>query len=135
MISQQEFDQNRTSLEAQQAAVRAGEANVQDLSVEQGFQKITAPFDGVVTQRNTDVGALINAGSTSGSGQQLFHLARTDILRVYVAVPEVYSPSITVNTHPRGWNSRNIPEVKFQGKVADIAGGIDPHLAHLADRN
>jgi RND family efflux transporter MFP subunit len=124
VISQQEFDQNRTNLDAAQAAVRAGEANVQDLTVEQGFQKITAPFDGVVTQRNTDVGALINAGSTAGKAQELFHVARTDILRVYVSVPEIYSPLIKPGMS--AWlDLAEYPGVKFLGKVADVAGAID----------
>ena len=127
VISQQEFDQNRTSLEARQAAVQAAEANVQDLTVQQGFQKITAPFPGIVTQRNTDVGALINAGSnaTSSSAQQLFHVARTDILRVYISVPEVYSPLVRIDT-PAWLDLAEYPGVKFQGKVADVAGAIDP---------
>ena len=127
VISQQEFDQNRTTLEARQATVQAGEANVQDLTVQQGFQKITAPFTGVVTRRDTDVGALINAGSSSASStaQELFHVARTDILRVYISVPEIYSPLVKINT-PAWLELAEYPGVKFQGKVADVAGAIDP---------
>jgi membrane fusion protein (multidrug efflux system) len=127
VISQQEFDQNRTTLEARQATVGAGEANVQDLTVEQGFQKLTAPFTGVVTRRDTDVGALINAGSSSASStaQELFHVARTDILRVYISVPEIYSPLVRLDT-PAWLELAEYPGVKFQGKVADVAGAIDP---------
>jgi RND family efflux transporter MFP subunit len=126
VISQEEYDTNRTTLEAQQAAVKADQANVQDLTVEQGFQKITAPFDGVVTRRNTDVGALINAGSndTSSTAQELFHVARTDILRVFISVPEVYSPMVTIDT-PASLELAEDPGVKVQGKVAHVAGGID----------
>lgn len=126
VVSQQEYDQNRTSLEAQQAAVRAGEANVQDLTVEQGFQKITAPFNGVVTRRNTDVGALINAGSSSSSAtaQELFHVARTDILRVFISVPEVYSSQVRLDT-PAWLELAEYPGVKFHGEVAHVAGAID----------
>ena len=126
VISQQDFDQNRTSLEAQQAAVQAGEANVQDLTVQQGFQKITAPFTGVVTRRNTDVGALINAGSSSASGttQELFHVARTDILRVFISVPEVYSSMVTIDS-PAWLELAEYPGVKLHGKVAHVAGAID----------
>lgn len=123
VISQQEFDQNRTNLEAAQAAVKAGEANVQDLTVEQGFQKITAPFGGVVTRRNTDVGALINAGSSSA--QELFHVARTDVLRVFISVPEVYSAMVRLDT-PASLDVAEYPGVKFQGKIAHLAGAIDP---------
>ncbi|HEX4083576.1 MAG TPA: efflux RND transporter periplasmic adaptor subunit [Chthoniobacteraceae bacterium] len=123
VISQEDFDQNRTNMEAQQAAVTAAQANVQNLTVMKGFQKITAPFPGVVTKRSTDVGALINAGN-AGS-QELFHVARTDILRVYISVPEVYAPQIRLDT-PAWLELSEFPGVKFQGKVAHIAGGIDP---------
>jgi RND family efflux transporter MFP subunit len=126
VISQQDFDTDRTNLAGQQAAVQAADANVRDLSVEQGFQNITAPFDGVVTRRNTDVGALINAGSndTSSTAQELFHVARTDILRVYITVPEVYSSMVRIDT-PAWLELAEYPGVKFQGKVAHVAGAID----------
>jgi len=126
VISQQDFDTDRTNLEGQQASVQAGEANVGDLTVQQGFQDITAPFNGVVTRRNTDVGALINAGSndTSSTAQELFHVARTDILRVFISVPEVYSSMVTVDT-PAWLELAEAPGVKFQGKVAHVAGAID----------
>jgi RND family efflux transporter MFP subunit len=127
VISQEEYDTRRTTLEAQQAMVRAAQANVQNLAVEQGFQKITAPFNGVVTRRDTDVGALINAGSdpTSYNGAELFQLARTDILRVYISIPEIYSPMVKLDT-PAWLELAEAPGEKFQGKVADIAGAIDP---------
>jgi len=127
VISQQEFDQDRATLDAQQGAVLADQAVVQNLSVQTGFQQITAPFTGVVTRRDTDVGALINAGSstTSSSGQELFHLARTDILRVFISVPEVYSSMVRLDT-PAFLQLAEAPGVKFQGKVAHIAGAIDP---------
>ncbi len=126
VISQQDYDQDRTTLEARQAAVQSGEANVQDLTVMQSFEQIRAPFTGVVTRRNTDVGALINAGSSasSSSAQELFHVARTDILRVFISVPEVYSPMVTVDT-PAWLELAEYPGVKFQGKVAHVAGAID----------
>jgi RND family efflux transporter MFP subunit len=127
VISQQEYDQDRTGLDAQQAAVRADEAAVQNLTVQTDFQKITAPFTGVVTRRDTDVGALINAGSnaTSSSAQELFHVARTDILRVFISVPEVYSEMVKLDT-PAFLELAEAPGVKFQGKVAHIAGALDP---------
>lgn len=124
VISQQEFDQNRTNLDAQEAAVKAGEANVQNLKVQQGFQKITAPFTGVVTRRNTDVGALINSGNAGNNAQELFHVARTDILRVFIQVPEVYSSMVTVDSS--AWlDLAEAPGVKFHGKVAHVAGALD----------
>ena len=127
VISQQEYDVARTTMDAQDAAVKAGEANVQDLQVQQGFQKITAPFAGVVTRRDTDVGALINAGrdATGASAQELFHVARTDILRVYIYVPQIYSPEVKLNA-PAYLDLAEFPGVKFQGKISHIAGAIDP---------
>ena len=126
VVSQQEFDQNRTALDAQQAAVLAGDASVQNLKVMQDFQKITAPFPGVVTRRNTDVGALINAGtgSASNNAQELFHIARTDILRVFINVPQVYSSLVQIDT-PAYLSVAEQPGKKIAGKVAHIAGGID----------
>ncbi len=126
VVSQQEFDQNRTALDAQQASVLAGDANVQNLKVMQDFQKIIAPFPGIVTRRNTDVGALINAGtgSASNNAQELFHIARTDVLRVFINVPQVYSSLVQVDTPAYLVLSEN-PGKKIEGKVAHIAGAID----------
>lgn len=125
--SQQEFDQNRTALEAMQAAVQAGEANVQNLTVQKNFQKILAPFPGVVTKRNTDVGALITAGSGSSGagGQELFHLARTDTLRAFIYVPQVYSPMVALDTAAY-LEFAEFPGEKFYGKIANVSGALDP---------
>ena len=120
--SQQEFDQARTSMDAQKAAVQASEAALQNLKVQQGFQNIMAPFDGVVTRRNTDVGALINA---SGGGQELFRVARTDILRVYVYVPQAYAAFVREGS-TAFLVLEEFPGEKIPGKVAHIAGAIDP---------
>lgn len=127
VASQAEFDQNRTSLEAMQAAVAAGEANVQNLSVMQGFQKIDAPFPGVVTRRNVDVGTLINAGtgSMANNAQELFHLARTDILRAFLNVPQAYSASVALDT-PAYLELAEHPGQRFPGKVSHVSGAIDP---------
>ena len=125
VISQQEFDQNRTNLEATDAAVQAGEAAVQNLTVQQDFQKITAPFDGVVTRRNIDVGSLVSGnGNASNSGQELFHVARTDILRVFIQVPQVYSQLVKIDTS--AWLELvESPGQKFEGKIAHISGALD----------
>ncbi|HWB59534.1 MAG TPA: efflux RND transporter periplasmic adaptor subunit [Chthoniobacteraceae bacterium] len=125
VISQQEFDQSRTNLEAMNAAVQAADANVQNLAVQQGFQKITAPFDGVVTKRNIDVGSLVSGnGNASISGQEMFHVARTDVLRVFIQVPQVYSAQVKLDT--AAWlDLTESPGVKFQGKVAHISGALD----------
>jgi multidrug efflux pump subunit AcrA (membrane-fusion protein) len=105
-VSQQETDQNVINLKAVQATLESNAANVRRLEQLQSFEKIYAPFDGIITARSTDIGALIDAGaggSSAASGvsgatgsqpRELFHMAYTRTLRVYVAVPEVYSPSV-----------------------------------------
>jgi RND family efflux transporter MFP subunit len=89
-VSQQETDQFVGSYHAMQATVEANAANVRRLEELQSFEKVYAPFDGVITARNTDIGALINAGVNAPS-QELFHMAAIDKLRIYVAIPEVYA--------------------------------------------
>jgi RND family efflux transporter MFP subunit len=92
-VSQQEADQVAGDLAAKQAAVAASEANVGRYKELQGYERITAPFAGVITARDTDVGALINAGSAS-EPHELFHLDSIGKLRVFVSVPEVYADSV-----------------------------------------
>jgi len=89
-VSKQETDQAVTDLSARQASVDSMTANVHRLEQLQSFEKVYAPFAGVITARNTDIGALINAGA-GGVPQELFHMAAVNKLRVYVAVPEVDS--------------------------------------------
>jgi len=89
-VSKQETDETIGDLNAKKAIVESAASNVRRLEDTQGFHKIYAPFDGVITARNTDTGSLINAGSTN-SGKELFHLAAVNRLRVYVNVPEVYA--------------------------------------------
>ena len=71
--------------------MQSAEANVKRLQELQSFEKIYAPFTGVITARNTDIGALIDSGSSGGTRTELFHMVQPDKLRVYVNVPEVYS--------------------------------------------
>ncbi len=122
VATQQEFDQNRTNVDAMKAAVQAAEASSQNLAVQQSFQKLTAPFAGVVTRRNTDVGALI---SGAGGGQELFRVARTDILRVNVYVPQAYAAFVEVGSRAF-LDFAEFPGEKFEGKVAHTAGAMDP---------
>src|SRR5271163_2086938 len=90
-VSKQETDNAAGDYAAKQATVQSAQANVRRLEELQAFEKIYAPFDGVITARNTDIGALIDSGSSGGSRTELFHIAQPDKLRVYVNVPEVYS--------------------------------------------
>jgi RND family efflux transporter MFP subunit len=89
-VSKQETDQAVSNLAAQKATVNSRQADENRLEQLQGFEKVTAPFDGVITARSTDLGALIDAGAVAQS-KELFHLAAIDKLRVFVAIPEVYS--------------------------------------------
>jgi RND family efflux transporter MFP subunit len=93
-VSQQEVDNNNQNLNSQSANVQAASAEVGRLEQMQGFEKIYAPFDGVITARKTDLGDLINAGN-SGVGAELFRISSIGMIRVYVNVPEVYSDAIT----------------------------------------
>jgi RND family efflux transporter MFP subunit len=93
VVSSQEADQVRSDLSAKQAIYVAAEANVQRVRELQNFEKVIAPFDGVVTARGTDIGALVNPGSAATS-RELFHLAAVQKLRVYVSVPEIYADGI-----------------------------------------
>src|SRR5258708_1445061 len=92
-VSQQEVDNNNENLISQTANVQAASAEVGRLEQMQGFEKIYAPFDGVLTARKTDVGDLINAGN-SGLGAELFRISNITTMRVYGNVPEVYSEAI-----------------------------------------
>ena len=92
-VSQQDVDVNNQNLDAQKANAQAASANVSRLEQMQGFEKVTAPFDGTITQRLTDIGDLINAGN-GGTGHELFHISKINVIRAYVTVPETYSAQI-----------------------------------------
>src|SRR6266478_1672193 len=122
-VSRQETDEKIADLSARKATVDSNASNVHRLEDLQSFQKIYAPFDGVLTARNTDVGALIDAGANS-SGKELFHLAAIDTLRVFVAIPEVYSRA----ARPGAVASLTLDEFpgrSFQGTLARTSSSID----------
>jgi membrane fusion protein, multidrug efflux system len=93
-VSMQEIDERTADLNNKRAAVKSGEANVERLEVLAGYKNITAPFDGVVTARDTDVGALINAGG--GGATPMFVVSDIKKLRVYVNVPQNYVPAVKI---------------------------------------
>jgi len=95
-VAQQDVDQRTFTLNANIAQVKAAQANVDRLVAEQGFKHLIAPFDGVVTARETDIGALINVGAAGGA--ELFVISDTSKLRVYVNVPQNYVPSVPSGT-------------------------------------
>jgi len=123
-VSKQETDQAVANMAAQKAVVDSNSANVRRLQQLQSFEKVYAPFDGVITARSTDVGALIDAGS-SAQGKELFHLAAISTLRVFVPVPEVYSNA----AHAGAAATLTLDEYPgrlFRGKLARNSSAIDP---------
>jgi RND family efflux transporter MFP subunit len=123
-VSQQEADQTRSNYIAAQAAVDASRANVRRLEQLQSYERIVAPFDGVITQRNTDIGDLITAGSGSSSPRELFHLDASNRLRVYVSVPEVDSDSIHDGDEAILTQDAN-PNLKISGRIVRNADAIN----------
>jgi RND family efflux transporter MFP subunit len=122
-VSQQEADQETSAYRQAQANLAASDANVRRLEQLESFKHIYAPFSGVITQRNTDVGALINAGSAGQKG--LFNLAQVDPLRVYVSIPQMYSPNMRSGMTAY-LQMDEYPGEKFSGKVVRSADAIDP---------
>jgi membrane fusion protein (multidrug efflux system) len=97
VVPQQEIDERAADLAARQAQVKAAQANVDRLQVLAGYSKIVAPFDGLVTARDTDVGALINSGASNGPA--LFVISDIKRLRVYINVPQNYAPAVKVGNN------------------------------------
>jgi RND family efflux transporter MFP subunit len=122
-VSKQETDQAISNLAGTKAAADASAANVARLEQLQSFERIYAPFDGVITQRNTDVGDLIDAGA-SAQPQQLFHMAAIRDLRVYVPVPEVYAPAARVGASA-DLTLDEYPGETFRGKLVRTSSSID----------
>lgn len=122
-VSQQETDQAVSDLSAKRALVDSNHANVDRLEQLQAFERVTAPFDGVITARNTDVGALIQAGDNS-TPKELFHLASIGRLRVYIPVPEVYASSVK-NGESVKVTLDSFPNKEFAGTVVRNSDAID----------
>jgi RND family efflux transporter MFP subunit len=123
-VAQQDVDNAVGTYNANQATVEAAGANVKQLQALQSFEKIYAPFDGVVTARNTDIGDLINSGSNGGVKTDLFHIAQPGVLRVYVNVPEEYSQGVKVGM-TADLALAEFPGRKFQGKLVRTADAIN----------
>jgi RND family efflux transporter MFP subunit len=121
VISQQDFDNQSGDLKAKMATVGADEANVRQLQALEAFKLLRAPFDGIVSARNTDIGALV----TSGSGTPLFTVAQVSPLRVYVSVPESKAPYVKAGTQA-DLTFDSDPGRKFPAEVVTTAGAIDP---------
>jgi len=121
-VSQQEADQQTSGYEQAKANLAAADANVRRLEELESFKNVYAPFTGVITRRNVDPGALINAGSSAGA--QLFNIARVDPLRVYVSVPQAYAPMMKPGAQA-AVTLQEFPGQKFTGTVARTADAID----------
>jgi membrane fusion protein (multidrug efflux system) len=121
VVSAQDFDNSSGDYRVKQATVVADQANVDRLTALEAFKLVRAPFNGVVTQRNTDIGAYIAAGS----GTQLFRMAQTSPLRVYINVPQTFAQFVKTGT--KGELTVNeIPGRKFPAQVVGTAQAIDP---------
>jgi RND family efflux transporter MFP subunit len=122
-VSQQETDQAVSNLSAVKAAAESSAANVRRLEELQSFEKVYAPFDGIITARNTDIGALIDAGANT-QPRELFHIAAIRMLRLYVAVPEVYSRAARSGA-PATLTLDEFPGQAFHGTLVRNANSID----------
>jgi RND family efflux transporter MFP subunit len=123
-VSQQDVDNAVGTYNANKAIVEADQATVQQYSALVSFEKVYAPFDGVITARNTDIGDLINSGSNANVKTDLFHIAQPGVLRVYVNVPEEYSqqtaPGLTADL-----TLAEFPGKSFTGKLVRTAESIN----------
>ena len=124
-VSQQDVDNAVGANSANKAVVDADMANVRHYEALVSFEKVYAPFDGVITARNTDIGDLINAGSSSAAKTDLFHIAQTGTLRVYVNVPEEYWRGIKPGETAADIVLAEFPAQKFPGKVVRTAEAIN----------
>jgi RND family efflux transporter MFP subunit len=123
-VSRQETDEKVSDYNAKRAIVDSNTANVRRLEDLQSFQRITAPFDGVITARNTDVGALIDAGA-GGQARELFRLASISKLRVFISVPQAYAQAAKPGT-PTAITLEENPGKIYRGTLARTSSALDP---------
>lgn len=121
-VSQQELDERQSTYTQDVANLAAADANVKRLQQLESFKRIVAPFAGVVTQRNVDVGDLIDAGS--GTSRALFALAQADPLRVYVQLPQAYAQNVSVGQKVVVTQAE-LPGQQFHGTITHMSGAID----------
>jgi RND family efflux transporter MFP subunit len=122
-VSQQDVDNAVGTYNANKATVEANQANVRQLQALQSFEKIYAPFDGVITARNVDIGDLVDSGSSGGVKTDLFHISQPGTLRVYVNVPEEYSQGVKTGM-TADLSLAEFPGRKIQGKLVRNADAI-----------
>lgn len=124
-VSQQDVDNAVGTYSANKAIVDADLANVQHYAALVSFEKVYAPFDGVITARNTDIGDLINSGSNTSARTDLFHIAQTGTLRVYVNVPEEYSQGMKPGMTQAEVALAEFPGKRFRGRLVRTAEAIN----------
>jgi RND family efflux transporter MFP subunit len=124
-VAKQDVDNAVQTAAARVATVKSAQANVQRLQQLVDFEKIYVPFDGVITARNTDIGQLIDSGSSGGPTRELFHIAAIDRLRVFVQVPQVYS-HVAVPGLGADLTLPEMPGRRFPGTLVRTARAIDP---------
>ena len=124
-VAKQEVDNAVQDAAAKNAMVKSEQANVRRLEQLVAFEKIFAPFDGVITARNTDIGQLIESGSSGGPNRELFHIASVRKLRVFVNVPQIYSHD-TVRGIKADLTVPELPGRRFQGTLVRTADSMDP---------
>ncbi len=123
-VARQDADNIISDMKSKQTIVESAEANVKRLEDLQSYEKVYAPFDGVITARNTDVGQLIDSGSGTAA-KELFHISAINILRVYVDVPEEFDQAAT-NGLPVTLTLNEFPGRTFKGTIVRNANSIDP---------
>ena len=129
-VAKQDTDNFVTQAASTSTQVKSAQANVDRLQELTGFEKIYAPFDGIVTARDVDIGTLINAGAGTSGGREMFHMDDEHVMRVYVNVPQVDSPSCTPGTLA-DLTLEEYPGRRFHGKVVRTAHAIDPNSRTL----
>jgi RND family efflux transporter MFP subunit len=124
-VSRQDLDNANGDLAARRAMAQSADANVKRLEEMESFKRVYAPFTGIITQRNVDTGTLINAGNGGNATKEMFDLAEIDPMRVYVAVPQAYSPSIHLGLKAC-LSLTELAQRNFCGQVVRTANSIDP---------
>jgi RND family efflux transporter MFP subunit len=129
-VSRQDLDNANGDLAARRAMAQSADANVKRLEEMESFKHVYAPFRGIITQRNVDPGTLINAGNGGTATKEMFDLAQIDPMRVYVAVPQSYSPSIHLGLKAC-LSLTELAQRSFCGQVVRTANSIDPNTRTL----
>ena len=126
-VARQDFDNAEGGYEAKKAATESADANVRRLEALEKFKTVYAPFNGVITARNTDIGALIGSG---GAAKEMFHIASMERLRIFVNVPQLYASTARPDTSA-DIEIQQLPGRTFTGRVARTAQSIDPNSRTL----